>query len=149
METPRNTFQKVRCDLFVCCPRLRLVRDQRLVLPDRFSILAPIAVERPARQLFSWIPLALTKMNQTSGAVALSNPMKQIRRQSLLIRSLCGCIPFVAVGIVDGNKGWLATHGETHVTFLQIGIHYTPQKVNRVPFLFGIGLRDARSLPDA
>src|SRR5262245_4375304 len=44
--------------------RLGLARGQRLVAPNRFAVRPPIAVERPARQLLSRIPLALTKMNE-------------------------------------------------------------------------------------
>ena len=44
-----------------------LVAEQGLVAPDRFTVLAPIASQRPTRQLLAGIPLALTDVQHAAG----------------------------------------------------------------------------------
>ena len=46
--------------------RLGLLRIELRVAPDRLAVLAPVAAERPARQLFAGIPLALAEMQKRS-----------------------------------------------------------------------------------
>src|SRR5574343_1360080 len=56
---------------------LAFVGIERRGVPDRLAILAPEAVERPARQLFAGIPLALAEVHQAVGGVFLTQAMEQ------------------------------------------------------------------------
>ena len=47
----------------------RFVGKQRRIFPDRLAVFAPVQIERPARQLLAWIPLALAVVQQAEGCV--------------------------------------------------------------------------------
>jgi hypothetical protein len=55
----------------------RFVGDERIVLPDRHAVLAPIRSERPARQRFAGIPFALAVMQQRAGREFFPQPLDE------------------------------------------------------------------------
>ncbi len=48
----------------------RLIRNERALGPDRLAVLAPEAIQRPARQLLARIPFALAEMHEPRRGVA-------------------------------------------------------------------------------
>ena len=55
-----------------------LVGEERRIAPDRLAVGAPVAPERPARQLLARIPLALAEVDETAGGEALLQTPEQI-----------------------------------------------------------------------
>ena len=93
----------------------RLVGDERVVFPDRHAVAPPPAAERPARQRFAGIPLALSEMQQAAGRELLLQALDQGPGQPALPGTESGEVPFGAVHVVDGHERRLAAHREPHV----------------------------------
>ena len=96
--------------------------DQLAVAPDRDSVGAPIAAQRPTRKRLSRIPFPLAVVQQA----ARRNPLAQPLNQSHAARSLHrpqGCdVPLRALGFVNADVGRLPAHGQPRVVGLQIRV---------------------------
>lgn len=57
---------------------LLFIGNQRAVVPDRHTVTAPVAVERPTRQLLAGVPLALAEVHQTLGRIVLAHALEQL-----------------------------------------------------------------------
>ena len=129
--------------------RLRLQRIELRVAPDRLAVLAPVAAERPARQLLAGIPFALTEMQQRPGRETLRELAEQHARQPPLLGAQRQCVPFRSVHVVDRHEGRLATHGEAHVVLADVAFDRFADLEQGRPLLLGIGLGGARRLAHA
>ncbi len=126
---------------------LVLVGEPLRVRPHRLAVLAPVEVERPARQLLAGVPLALAVVQQAVGAVPGLESGEQLAGEQALLRAEGVGVPFGAVAIVDRNEGRLAALREAHVAALQVGVDLAAERLDARPLLFGVGLGDARRLP--
>ena len=126
-----------------------LVGEQRRVRPCGLAIRAPIAPERPPRQLFAGIPLALAHVHETIRAVSLLQPEKQIGRTGAFGRSERRRVPLFAVAIGHRDERRLPAHRQTHVAGGQIGVNRAAAGEDRRPLPVGVRLGDARRLDDA
>src|SRR6185369_736357 len=88
---------------------------ERRGVPDRLAILAPEAVQAPARQLLAGVPLALAEVHQAVWGVFLAQAVKDVGREEALGRAEGGRIPLGAVRVVDGDEGRLAALGQPDI----------------------------------
>src|SRR5678815_951947 len=88
-------------------------------------------------------------MNESLRRVVTSKTPVEVRCKSLLLRTHGGGVPFVTVWIIDRNKRRFAAHRQANIVGLQIGIDRMPELLNRIPFVFGVRLCDARRFEDA
>src|SRR5262249_12452429 len=89
---------------------LILLREHLGMRPDRLAVFPPVEAERPARQAFTGIPLALAVEQQPVRREAAVQAAKQFVAEAALGRADGGVVPFVAVLVVDRNKSGLAAH---------------------------------------
>ncbi|VVN48057.1 hypothetical protein PS624_05997 [Pseudomonas fluorescens] len=78
----------------------------------------------------------------------LAHALEQFGGEPAFIRAQRGGIPLGAVRIIDGDESRLAAHGQAHIIRQQVGIDLPAERLNRQPLLIGVGLGDARRLPD-
>ena len=133
----------------VYCVRLALVGEQRRVVPAGLAVGAPAHAQRPARQLLARIPLALAEVQEAAGAVVRAQPLHQVLREHALGRAQRIGVPLGAVAVVHRHEGGLAAHRQAHVAGHQLLVDPLAERQHAVPLLFGVGLGDARRLPDA
>jgi hypothetical protein len=126
-----------------------LIGDQARLRPDGLAVAAPIAVERPARQLLAGIPLALSEVRQSRRRIPILHALEQGAGEPALRRTHRGRVPFRTVRIVDGHERGFAAHRQPHVHRRKIGIDRSAEALNGGPLGLAVGLRDARRLPDA
>ena len=91
-------------------------------VPDRLAVAAPEAVERPARQLFARIPLALAEVRQSLRRVLLLEAVVELDGEAALVGPHRRGVPLRAVRIVDRNERGLAAHGQAHVARQQLRV---------------------------
>ena len=140
-ETPGQRLVRTIVFLFVGA--------QRRILPHRLPVAPPVAVERPARQLFAGIPLALTEVHQSLWRILFPQAVKEIGGADALGRPQCIDAPFGTVRVVDRHEGRLAAHGQAYVSADQIGVDTMAERFNQRPLLIAVGFGDARCFPDA
>ena len=129
--------------------RLALVGKEGGVVPDLLAVGAPIDVQRPARQLFAGVPLALAEMQKAAAAVLVAQLVRQRGRKAAFGRAQRVGVPLGGVAVVDGDKGRLAAHGQPHIAGHQFAVDLFAQGHDGGPLLFGVGLGDARRFVDA
>ena len=148
-QAPRHLLQQPRR---VCGSRritTRLISKKSAIAPDGLAVFAPKAVQRPTRQLFAGVPLALTEMRKPKRRVALLERAEQFRRDfSFVLTERLG-VPFRRLRILDRDESGFAAHGQTHILALQGRIDLLPQRIDRAPLRFRIGFGNARRLPHA
>ena len=128
---------------------LRFIGDERIVLPDRHAVLAPVGRERPARERFARIPFALAVVQQRAGRELFPQPLDEFAGKNALLVGHGGEIPFRAVRIVNRNKRRFAAHGEADIVFVQIGVNRVAELLDAFPLLLGVRLGDARRFVNA
>ena len=83
----------------------------------------------------------------------MPNSSRKRRRSSLghalFGRSQRGRVPLLAVHVVDGNEGGLATHRQADIAGDQFLVNALAQLVKPLPLFLRVGLGDARGLEDA
>ena len=127
---------------------LTFIGIQRRIVPDRLAVLAPEAVQGPARQLLAGIPLALTKVHQAIGRIFIAQFVEQVCRQQTLGWPQRSGVPFCAIGIVDRNEGRLPTLRQAHIHAQQFIVNLMTEALDFDPLFVGIGLGDTRRFPD-
>ena len=144
-ETCRK-FLRLFCTMTVI---LRFVGDERIVLPNRHAIFAPITAKCISRQRFAWIPFTLAVVEQRAGRKFFSKTLDEVAGERALFVRHRGEVPFWPVRIVHGNERRLAAHREAHVALFQIGINRVAERLNFPPLLVGVRLGDARRFVNA
>ena len=127
---------------------LALVGIQGRGVPERLAILAPEAVQGPARQLLAGIPLALAEVHQAVGGVFFAQAVEQFGGVEALGRAEGGGIPLGAIRVVAGHEGRLAALGQAHVHRLQLAVDGMAELFDFAPLFVAVGLGDARRFPD-
>ena len=128
---------------------LGLVGGERRIAPDRLAVLAPVAAQRPARQLLAGVPFALAEMQQWRLGEAVGQTAEQHARQPSLLRPQRQRVPFRSVHVVDRHEGRLAAHGQPHVALGQGGLDRGADLQQARPLFLGVGLGGARRLAHA
>ena len=128
---------------------LALVGEQLGVRPDRFLVLAPVQVQRPARQLLTGVPLALAVVQQAAIAVLQPQLVHQVGTQQPLGRAHGLGVPLGSVAIVDRHERGLAALRQADVVLAQIVVHAVAQGLDPGPLRIGVRQGHARRLPDA
>ncbi len=118
-------------------------------IPHRLAILAPEAIEAPARQLLAGIPLALPEVHQAVRRIFLAQAVKQFGGVDPLGRAERGGVPFGAIGVVDRDEGRFAALGQADIPFPQRVVDLVAKALDFRPLLIGIRLGDAWRFPDA
>ncbi len=119
------------------------------VAPQGRAILAPVTGQRPARQRFARVPLALLLLNDATGRVGfLQSGQQRLGALTLVLAQRFG-VPLGALHVVDGNEGRLAPHGQANILLLEGLIHLVAQRQNGLPLLIVVGAGDARVFVDA
>src|SRR5580658_3990950 len=126
-----------------------LISIQSVIAPDRFAVATPEAIERPARQRLSRVPLTLAEMHEAGRGIPLNEPLIQIDRAQSLIFSECRCIPFRTLRIINRHEGRLPAHREAHIEARQVFIDRATEELSLCPLCFGVRLCDAGGFPDA
>ena len=129
--------------------RCFVIGDPARVMPQRQTVGAPVAGQRPARQRFARIPLALGVVQEAIGRETVTQLFQQPASQLALGRTTGSHGPLGAIHIVDGDKGRFTAHGQAHIARTQLLIDGVAERFNRLPLFFGIGLGDPRILVDA
>src|SRR6056297_1526381 len=89
--------------------------EERIVAPERLSILAIEAGEGPSRQLLAGVPLSLTVLEQaTGGPETLQAPGQPIRDLLLPAPERLG-VPLGRIRVVRAHEGRLASDGQADV----------------------------------
>ena len=88
--------------------------EEALVFPDGNAVFAPVTAESPAGQRFAGIPLALAEMKEWPVAKR-SRSCRRDPGEAALGGPMAAVGPFGGVGIVDGNEGRFAAHGEPDI----------------------------------
>jgi hypothetical protein len=124
--------------------RLRRRIEQRSILPEWSSILAPEEAKRPARQRFPRIPFALAVMHQTLWCKGCAQFLQEIAGQLEFVFTERCRVPLRAFHVVDGDEGGFSAHRESHVAALEDFIHLLAERVDGKPLFFGVGLGHTR-----
>lgn len=127
----------------------RFIGDQVDVVPDRHAVLAPVAGERPARQRFAGVPLALAVVEQAAGGEARAQALEQRAGEQTLRGTDRGGVPLGAIHVVHADKGGFATHRQAHVADGQAGVDLMAERVDGRPLLRRVGQGDARGFEHA
>ena len=117
--------------------------EERIVAPDRFAVLAPVAGEGPARQGFAGIPFALAVVEQAALGKFRFNRRINVSDKRAFFRPERGEIPFLSIHVVDGHERRLTSHCQANVVLGQFDINPVAQIVDLRPLLLGIGFGDA------
>ncbi len=125
-----------------------LVGEAARIVPARLAVGPPEHRQRPARQLFARIPLALPEVQEAAAAVLLAQPLHQFGRVAALGRAERVGVPLGAVAIVDRDKGRLAAHRQPHVAVAQALVDLAADDGDPRPLLVGIRPGDTRRLED-
>ncbi len=129
--------------------RTRGVGDQRRVAPQRFAVDPPVQSERPARQRFARIPLALAVVHESPRREALAQTTEQAERELPLLRRQRRVVPLRSVHVVDRHERRLAALRQPHVVRGERGVDLLAQRVDRRPLRVGVGTGHPRILVDA
>ena len=121
---------------------LGFVRDERVVLPQRHPVLAPVGREGPARQGFARIPLALAVMQQGSRSHPGPESLQQRGGQHPLGRRDRREIPFGTLRVVDGHECRFAAHGQADIPGPQLLVDPVTQRLDPGPLFLRIGPGD-------
>ena len=128
---------------------MRRVGEQRAVPPQRLAVRAPVTAERPARQRFAGIALALAVVQQAARTERrLQAPQKHVG-QSAFGRTEGVVVPLVALHVVDGHEGGFDPHRQPHVVVGEGPVDGAPQGIDGRPPGFRIGPGDSRRLAQA
>ncbi len=128
--------------------RLGLDGGQCRIAPDRLAVLAPMATQRPARQLLTRIPFALAEMQQWPLREAVSELAEQHARQPAFLGAERQRVPLRAIHVVDRHEGGLATHGEPEAGLGDIALDRLADAEQPRPLFVAVRLGGARRLPD-
>ena len=123
--------------------------QQLRITPYRDAIVAPEAVQRPARHRFTGIPLALAVVKQTAVRKVSPQAYQQVAGQGTLVVAEGGIVPLGRFHIVDGDEGRFAAEGQAYVARLEVGVDLAAERLDGLPLILGVGLGDARVLVDA
>ena len=125
------------------------VGDQRGLAPQRLAVGPPVDAQRPARQRFAGIPLALAGMQEPVGREAFGQAPDQNLGQFPLLRRQRRGVPLRAVHVVDRHERRFAALGEPHVVAGEILVDAPAERVDRRPLRLGVRPRDPRILVHA
>jgi hypothetical protein len=123
--------------------------QQGAVAPDRLAVLAPVARQRPARQLLARIPLALAVVQQRAGRETVGKAAQQDARATPLGRAQGRGVPFRAVGIVGRDEGRFAAHRQPDSAAREPRIDRGAGGIQRGPLRLRIGHGHPRGLTHA
>ncbi len=123
--------------------------DQRGVVPDRLAVAAPVQRERPARQRFARVPLALAVMQHAARREAIAQPADQLVGEDALGLADRVDPPFQRLEIVDRDEGRLAAHRQADVLRGEVLVDLLAQPVELLPRRVRERRRDARRLGEA
>ena len=128
--------------------RMLFVGEEARVRPCGVTVRAPIASERPARQLLAGVPLALSQVNEAVRSVTLLQPKQQIGGARALGRPERGDVPFVGVAIGRRHERRLSAHRQAHVADGQVLVNRASAREDLFPLRVGVGLGDTRRFRD-
>ena len=120
------------------------IDEKRRVAPHRLSIGAPVDVERPARQLFARVPLALAEVQESALPIFGAQLVHQFGGKTSFGWSQGVNVPLWCIPVIDRHKGGLTAHRQAHVARFQFIVHGLAQRHDIGPLLLGIGLGHAR-----
>ncbi len=126
-----------------------LVGEQGWVGPHWLAVGTPINVQRPARQLFTGVPLALAKVQKATLAVLVAQFMHQIGGKTAFGWAQGIGVPFWCVAVAVCHKSGLAAHRQAHVASYQFRVHRLTQRHDVGPLFFGVRLGDTGRLVNA
>ncbi len=125
------------------------IGNQRVVVPERVAIGAPVDAERPARERFARIPFPLSVVQHAARCETRLEAQQQCFGKAALCRRHRREIPFGVVRLVDRDERGLATLREPHVGGDELRIDALAQRIDRGPLHVGIRARDAGILVNA
>ena len=126
-----------------------LVGEQAGVVPAGLAVGAPANLQRPARQLFARVPLALAEMQEAALAVLGQQPVHQFGGKAALGGAQGVGVPLGRLAVVHGHEGGLAAHGQAHVLGFELVVDAVAQGHDGLPLGVGVGHGDARAFVDA
>ena len=147
-ETRRDQTQETLCRSGGHIVVDGLIGQQVGIGPDGLAVLAPEAVERPARQGLPGIPLALAEMRQARGCIAVAQPVVEVRGQVALVFAQRRGVPLRSVRIINRHEGGLATHRESHVEGRELVVDFMTEALDLRPLRLAVRQGDARGFPD-
>ncbi|MCY1360268.1 hypothetical protein D9M69_468860 [compost metagenome] len=87
-------------------------------------------------------------MHQALGGVMAAQAVEQVGGEEALVRPQGGGVPLRVVGVVDGDEGGFAAHGQAHVATSQVGVDARTQFADGLPLLLAVGLGHSWRFPD-
>ena len=128
---------------------VREVGEQCAVPPQRLAVRAPVAAERPARQRFAGVALALAVVQHAARTERRLQAPQKLFGQPAFGGTEGVVVPLGALHVVDRHEGRLAPHREPHVVVGQGPVDRPPQPVDGRPRGLRIGPGDPRRLAQA
>ena len=125
------------------------VGKQGRVGPHRLSVGTPVNIQRPARQLFARVPLALAEMQKATLAIVVAQLVHQFGGQAALGRAHGVNVPLWCIALVHCHKGGFAAHGQANIASHQRLVHLLAQSHHCLPLLVAVGLGHARGFQQA
>ena len=122
------------------------VGQQRLVLPDRLAIMAPMRRQRPARQRLAGVLLAHAVVQHRAGRPQPGQPPDQPPGIAALGGAERIGVPLAGLEIGGRHEGRLAAQGQPHVARRQRRIHLGAGRQDLAPLRVAVGPGDARRL---
>ena len=115
--------------------------------PRGLAIRAPVAAERPARQLLARIPLSLADVHEPVGAESALQAPQQIAARARLVGP-SAAVFHSGVASVDRHERRLAAHRQPDVPGAESRIDGARRIDDRLPLLLRVRLGDARRFGD-
>ena len=120
--------------------------EQFLGAPDRFTVRAPVCIQRPARQLLARIVLAGDVLQRRRRRPQRAQPAHQPRGEALLGGAERVGVPLRFIEIGGGDEGRLAAHRQPHVAGGERAIHRRTHRQDVLPLRLRVGLGDTWGL---
>lgn len=148
-ERHRDRGEEPRC--IGVCVRIAasLLRNERALGPERLTVLAPEAIQRPAGQLLARVPFALTEVYEPGGGIACLQLPEELHGQAPLVFAQRLGIPLRCAGILARHERRFPAHGETHVAGLELRVDAFARGIDGRPLRLRVRFRDSRCFPDA
>src|SRR5690606_25941072 len=99
--------------------------------------------DRPARELFSWVPFALAVVEHAPQVPQRMKLAGEAIGERELVSAQGRDVPLGSIGFIDTDEGRLAAHREAEVLALQDFVYLVAALQDGLPGFIRIGLCDA------
>src|SRR6185295_5576685 len=113
------------------------------------AVSAPVDAEGPARGRLTWVPFALTVVQQATLGEALAQAARQFVGIDAFAGTERGRIPFRRLPVVERHEGRLPAHAQARAARLQPNLDDGARRQDILPLRLAVRFGDARRLAHA